>query len=211
MKSNSPTDIVAFWSSFIAPLHRPSVLPAQRHRHTWLCYLFWLVKALFSVSMFKCKLTVYDYRMDPFMMLNGHLTAASSLWWQASCQPRLCCLMPSASLCLTLVRDPTTSSSGTPRQAHCMHTSWCSAVSRTAYLARRCNIFSYSVLAERYSKEKLDQQQSWLAAAQGRFLALCGFGNLPGDITFLDKKADGKCKVISQVRCGISIAELSTV
>ncbi|KAL3135761.1 hypothetical protein ABBQ32_007324 [Trebouxia sp. C0010 RCD-2024] len=35
---------------------------------------------------------------------------------------------------------------------------------------------------------------------QGRFLALCGFGNLPGDITFLDKKADGKCKVISQVR-----------
>ena len=35
---------------------------------------------------------------------------------------------------------------------------------------------------------------------QGQFLALCGFGNLPGDITFLDKKADGKCKVISQVR-----------
>ena len=35
---------------------------------------------------------------------------------------------------------------------------------------------------------------------QGRFLALCGFGNLPGDITFLDKKADGKCKVMGQVR-----------
>ena len=73
-------------------------------------------------------------------MLNGHLTAASSLWWQASCQPRLCCLMPSASLCLTLVPDPTTSSSGTPRQAHCMHACWCSAISHTACLASSCNV-----------------------------------------------------------------------
>ena len=81
---------------------------------------------------------MYGCRMGPFMMLNGHLTAASSLWWQASCQPRLCCLMPSASLSLTLVPDPTTSSSGTPRQAHCMHTSWCSAISHTACLARSC-------------------------------------------------------------------------
>lgn len=40
---------------------------------------------------------------------------------------------------------------------------------------------------------------------QGRFLALCGFGNLPGDITFLDKKADGKCKVISQVRNDVAV------
>lgn len=43
---------------------------------------------------------------------------------------------------------------------------------------------------------------------QGRFLALCGFGNLPGDITFLDKKADGKCKVISQVRYALLLTML---
>ncbi|XRB05145.1 Eukaryotic translation initiation factor 2A [Pycnococcus provasolii] len=30
----------------------------------------------------------------------------------------------------------------------------------------------------------------------GRFIALCGFGNLPGDVTFYDRKADGKCKKI---------------
>jgi hypothetical protein len=66
----------------------------------------------------------------------------------------------------------------------------------------------HSVLAETSGKNQLqDQQQPWLAAEQGRFLALCGFGNLPGDITFLDKKADGKCKVISQVRCSTLIAE----
>ena len=83
---------------------------------------------------------MYDYRMGPFMMLSGHLTAASSLWWQASCQPRLCCLMPSASRCLTLVPDPTTSSSGTPRQVHCVHTRWCSAISQTC-LATSCSSF----------------------------------------------------------------------
>ena len=35
---------------------------------------------------------------------------------------------------------------------------------------------------------------------QSRFFAICGFGNLPGDVTFYDKKADGKCKIMSQVR-----------
>lgn len=34
----------------------------------------------------------------------------------------------------------------------------------------------------------------------GRFLALAGFGNLPGDIAFFDKKADGKCKPMGTTR-----------
>ena len=34
----------------------------------------------------------------------------------------------------------------------------------------------------------------------GRFLCLAGFGNLPGDIVFYDKKADGKCKQMASVR-----------
>lgn len=29
---------------------------------------------------------------------------------------------------------------------------------------------------------------------QGRFLALAGIGNLPGDLHLFDRKADGKCK-----------------
>jgi len=33
-----------------------------------------------------------------------------------------------------------------------------------------------------------------------RFLALAGFGNLPGDIFFYDRKADGKCKQTGAVR-----------
>ena len=152
---------------------------------------------------------MYGCRMGPFMMLNGHLTAASSLWWQASCQPRLCCLMPSASLSLTLVPDPTTSSSGTPRQAHCMHISWCSAISHTACLARSCH--SSHILLWLRDAARNSSDSSGNHGLQGRFLALCGFGNLPGDITFLDKKADGKCKVISQVRCSTSIAELRAV
>ncbi|KAK9828927.1 hypothetical protein WJX72_002838 [[Myrmecia] bisecta] len=35
---------------------------------------------------------------------------------------------------------------------------------------------------------------------QGRFLAVAGFGNLPGDIVFFDKKADGKCKQMGSNR-----------
>lgn len=35
----------------------------------------------------------------------------------------------------------------------------------------------------------------------GRFLVLCGIGNLPGDLAFYDKKADGKCKSMGQSRC----------
>ena len=57
-------------------------------------------------------------RMGPFTMLSGPLMAPSSLWWQASCQPRLCSLMPSASLCLIWARDPTTLSDGTLRYLH---------------------------------------------------------------------------------------------
>ena len=34
----------------------------------------------------------------------------------------------------------------------------------------------------------------------GRFLALAGFGNLPGDVAFFDKKADGKCKPMGTTR-----------
>jgi translation initiation factor 2A len=38
-----------------------------------------------------------------------------------------------------------------------------------------------------------------------RFLILGGFGNLPGDIEFYDKKADGKCKVIGTVRAPCAV------
>ena len=37
---------------------------------------------------------------------------------------------------------------------------------------------------------------------QGRFFAIAGFGNLPGDLVFYEKKADGKCKQIAATRCG---------
>lgn len=43
-------------------------------------------------------------------------------------------------------------------------------------------------------------QSERAVCVQSRFFALCGFGNLPGDILFYDKKADGKCKLMSQVR-----------
>jgi translation initiation factor 2A len=41
----------------------------------------------------------------------------------------------------------------------------------------------------------------------GRFFALAGFGNLPGDVTFYDKKADAKCKVMGTTRAsnGVSL------
>lgn len=34
----------------------------------------------------------------------------------------------------------------------------------------------------------------------GRFFCLAGFGNLPGDVAFYDKKADGKCKSMGMTR-----------
>ena len=34
----------------------------------------------------------------------------------------------------------------------------------------------------------------------GRFFALAGFGNLPGDLVFYDKKLDGKCKQMGATR-----------
>lgn len=40
----------------------------------------------------------------------------------------------------------------------------------------------------------------------GRFLALAGFGNLPGDISFLDRKADGKCKPMGAVRADSQVS-----
>jgi translation initiation factor 2A len=40
----------------------------------------------------------------------------------------------------------------------------------------------------------------------GRFLALAGFGNLPGDVSLLDRKADGKCKSIVETRWPNSVA-----
>ncbi|GMH45057.1 hypothetical protein BSKO_13014 [Bryopsis sp. KO-2023] len=36
---------------------------------------------------------------------------------------------------------------------------------------------------------------------QGRFLCVAGFGNLPGDIVFWDKKNNGSCRRITTVRC----------
>lgn len=41
----------------------------------------------------------------------------------------------------------------------------------------------------------------------GRFFVLAGFGNLPGDMTFYDKKADCKCKVMGSTRAsnGVSL------
>ena len=35
---------------------------------------------------------------------------------------------------------------------------------------------------------------------QSRFFAVCGFGNLPGDVVFYDKKVDGKCKIMGSTR-----------
>ena len=40
----------------------------------------------------------------------------------------------------------------------------------------------------------------------GRFLCLGGFGNLPGDLEFFDKKADGKCKPTGAVRAPCTVA-----
>ena len=38
-----------------------------------------------------------------------------------------------------------------------------------------------------------------------RFLIIGGFGNLPGDIEFFDKKADGKCKAMGKVRAACTV------
>jgi translation initiation factor 2A len=40
----------------------------------------------------------------------------------------------------------------------------------------------------------------------GRFLALAGFGNLPGDVSLLDRKADGKCKPMAETRLANSVS-----
>ena len=40
-----------------------------------------------------------------------------------------------------------------------------------------------------------------MLSLQGRFLAIAGFGNLPGDVVFFDKKPDGKCKQMGATRC----------
>lgn len=34
----------------------------------------------------------------------------------------------------------------------------------------------------------------------GRFFAIAGFGNLPGDVVFYDRKSDGKCKSMGATR-----------
>ena len=39
----------------------------------------------------------------------------------------------------------------------------------------------------------------------GRFICLAGFGNLPGDMQFFDRKADGKYKVIGKARANCSV------
>lgn len=39
----------------------------------------------------------------------------------------------------------------------------------------------------------------------GRFIMLGGFGNLPGDMEFFDKKADGKCKLMGSVRVPMTV------
>ena len=45
----------------------------------------------------------------------------------------------------------------------------------------------------------------------GRFICLAGFGNLPGDIKFFDRKADGKYKLVGSTRaaCSVSIFPVS--
>ena len=45
----------------------------------------------------------------------------------------------------------------------------------------------------------------------GRFVCLAGFGNLPGDIKFFDRKADGKYKLVGSTRaaCSVSIFPVS--
>ena len=40
----------------------------------------------------------------------------------------------------------------------------------------------------------------------GRFVCLAGFGNLPGDVVFFDRKADGKYKVIGSTRASCSVS-----
>ena len=44
---------------------------------------------------------------------------------------------------------------------------------------------------------------------QGRFLALAGFGNLPGDIVFFDRKSDGRCKQMGAVRWVLKSARIT--
>ncbi len=45
--------------------------------------------------------------------------------------------------------------------------------------------------------------------AWGRFLALAGFGNLPGDLVFYERKADGKWKQLAATRCFLGYGFLS--
>jgi translation initiation factor 2A len=40
----------------------------------------------------------------------------------------------------------------------------------------------------------------------GRFLAICGFGNLPGDMVFFDKKADMKCRAMGAGRAANGVS-----
>lgn len=40
----------------------------------------------------------------------------------------------------------------------------------------------------------------------GRFICLAGFGNLPGDMRFFDRKADGKYKLIGKARAACSVS-----
>lgn len=46
----------------------------------------------------------------------------------------------------------------------------------------------------------IDGHGTWPGVMQGRFLAVAGFGNLPGDILFFDKKPDGKLKQMGATR-----------
>ena len=47
-----------------------------------------------------------------------------------------------------------------------------------------------------------------LLPLQGRFLALAGFGNLPGDVVFYDRKSDGRCKQMGAIRCSSCAASM---
>ena len=42
----------------------------------------------------------------------------------------------------------------------------------------------------------------------GRFICLAGFGNLPGDMKFFDRKADGKYKLVGETRAACSVRDI---
>lgn len=46
----------------------------------------------------------------------------------------------------------------------------------------------------------IKQLMTWSYVWQGRFLAIAGFGNLPGDVALYDRKADGKFKPMGSTR-----------